>query len=255
MKTIQAFFLLLLFSLPFGVQSQANMTTTSESSTLRAGENRVTFQSGGESIVGTLFLPDGFREGSALTTVIISGPWTQVKEQVGYRYAEALRQRGLAALAIDHRYWGESGGTPRALESGAAKVEDLRNAITFLSTLPAINAEDINLVGVCAGAGTTAQVVAQDIRVAGYATVAAWLQHPSTTPLFYGGDEGVAALIAKGEAAEATYANTGEMPYVAAYDPAEGSGAAMSFPSEYYGRADRGAVPSWTNQFAVTSWK
>lgn len=46
------------------------------------GANEVTFTSEGETIVGTLFLPEDYQEGDALPVIIVSGPWTQVKEQV-----------------------------------------------------------------------------------------------------------------------------------------------------------------------------
>ena len=44
----------------------------------------------------------------------------------------ALAERGLAALAFDHRFFGESGGEPRQFENPAAKIEDIRNAVTAL---------------------------------------------------------------------------------------------------------------------------
>ena len=53
---------------------------------------------------------------------------TSVKEQVTGVYAAAFAVRGIAALAIDHRHYGESGGQPRQYEYSAHKIEDLRRA-------------------------------------------------------------------------------------------------------------------------------
>jgi fermentation-respiration switch protein FrsA (DUF1100 family) len=50
---------------------------------------------------------------------------------------ERLAQLGYAALVVDPRYRGESGGEPRCYENPAAKVEDLRAAVSFLSDRPA----------------------------------------------------------------------------------------------------------------------
>jgi hypothetical protein len=228
--------------------------TSSRAATLAPGANRVTFAVDGDSVVGTLFLPPSYRPGERLPVVVVDGPWTQVKEQVGHRYGQRLAAEGLAAFALDHRGWGESGGV-RSYESTARKVADLKAAIGALAALDAVDAERLGVLGVCAGAGVTAQLVAEDARVKAFATTAAWLQHPSTTPLFYGGAEGIARRVALSEQARARFERTGEVEYVKAYDPAEGSTAAMFFPVDYYGDAARGAIPQWRNEFAVMGWK
>ena len=221
----------------------------------KAGRNRASFQSEGETIVGTLFLPEGYKPGQQLAAMIVEGPWTQVKEQVGYRYGEQLAQRGLAALALDHRCYGESGGEPRQSESANEKAKDLQNAVSFLQTVEAVDPGRIALLGVCAGAGVTARVATEDARIKSFATVAAWLQHPGTTPLFYGGAEGVAGRVKLSKAAREEFEKTGQVDYVKAYDPAPNSKAAMFFPVDYYGNPSRGAIPTWKNQFAVMGWQ
>ncbi|KUG09969.1 alpha/beta hydrolase [Solirubrum puertoriconensis] len=220
------------------------------------GPNAVSFSSEGETLIGTLFLPAVYQPGTPLAAVVVCGPWTQVKEQIGYRYGRELAKQGLASLAFDFRFYGESGGEPRQLESTLAKVRDLHHAVSFLQTLAGvIDPEQIGILGVCAGASVVAFAAAQDDRIKAVGTVAAWLQHPDTTPLFYGGAEGVEQRLKFAEQAEAKYEQTGDMDYVAAYDPAEGSGAAMFFPIDYYANPERGRVPSWHNQFAVLSWR
>ena len=75
----------------------------------RATKTRLTFESGGETLVGDLYLPRDEPAG----VVVAVGPLTSVKEQASGAYARAMAERGYAGLAFDYRYFGESGGTPR----------------------------------------------------------------------------------------------------------------------------------------------
>jgi fermentation-respiration switch protein FrsA (DUF1100 family) len=100
---------------------------------------KVTFQSEGVTLAGNLFLPETYESGQKLPAVIIGGSWITVKEQMAGLYAHLLSKQGFAALAFDFRYFGESGGEPRQLESGKAKTQDFKNAMTFLQSLPVID--------------------------------------------------------------------------------------------------------------------
>ena len=62
---------------------------------------KVTFDSIGETIVGTLYLPEATGRHPALVT---DGPLTSVKEQAVGNHARAMAERGFVALAFDHRY-------------------------------------------------------------------------------------------------------------------------------------------------------
>src|SRR5262247_3501496 len=99
-------------------------------------EQKVEFQSGGERMIGLLHLPSSPARGAIVTT----GPLTSVKEQAPGAYARALAARGFAALAFDHRYFGESGGVPRQFENPFAKVEDIKAALTALRAEPGVGA-------------------------------------------------------------------------------------------------------------------
>ena len=41
----------------------------------------VTFQSSDQTLVGDLYLPDGYQEGDKLPGVVVTGAWTTVKQQ------------------------------------------------------------------------------------------------------------------------------------------------------------------------------
>ena len=79
------------------------------------------FNCDGDRLVGLLYLPQGAPRAALVTT----GPLTSVKEQATGAYAKALARRGYAALAFDHRTFGESEGRPRQFENPAAKIADI----------------------------------------------------------------------------------------------------------------------------------
>jgi fermentation-respiration switch protein FrsA (DUF1100 family) len=90
---------------------------------------RFTFQSEGATVVGNLFMPS--REAPAGVVVAV-GPLTSVKEQAAGTYAQAMAERGYAALAFDYRFFGESEGRPRQFENPNANIEDIKSAGTAL---------------------------------------------------------------------------------------------------------------------------
>lgn len=215
--------------------------------------NKVTFQSEDETIVGNLFLPASNTQGGKFPAVVVGGSWITVKEQMANLYAERLAEQGFAALAFDFRGYGESGGEPRQYESGKIKTQDFKNALEFLQSQPTIDSERIGGLAICASAGYMARAVAEDKRFKSFVTVAGWFQHPDTTPGFYGGAEGVKRRVELANAARAKFQSGGQMDYVPAYDPNDGN-AAMFFEVDYYADPQRGAIPEWKNQFAVSSW-
>jgi dienelactone hydrolase len=58
---------------------------------------RVSFDSDGVRLVGTLHLPDGAKASPA-PVVVVTGSWLTVKEQMADTYARRLTADGLAAL-------------------------------------------------------------------------------------------------------------------------------------------------------------
>jgi len=56
-------------------------------------------------------------------------------------------------LTFDHITYGESEGRPRYKEDPYMRVEDTKNAVSFLSCLDIVDKERIGVLGVCSGAG------------------------------------------------------------------------------------------------------
>jgi fermentation-respiration switch protein FrsA (DUF1100 family) len=208
---------------------------------------RVTFESEGQPIVGTLFLPDGATPRAALA---LEGPLTSVKEQATGNHARALAAHGFVTLAFDHRFFGESGGQPRQYESPAKKIEDLRNALGFLASRPEVDSNRLGVVGVCAGAGYAAGAVREDTRVRAFATVAGFF-HDAAQQRAWMGDEYDRA-VREAEAARQRWETDGEALTIPAVGPKPPVAMPMAEAYEYYG-TPRGAVPNYVNAFALMS--
>jgi len=117
--------------------------------------------------------PEGFDEGRKYPAIVVSHPGGGVKEQTAGTYAQKLAPRGFITIAYDASYQGESTGEPRQLENPHIRTEDISAVIDYLTTLPYVDADRIGAMGVCAGAGYTANAAINDPRIKAVGTVSA----------------------------------------------------------------------------------
>lgn len=123
----------------------------------------------GIPLVGDLYLPK--ERGSArLAAIAVSGPFGAVKEQSSGLYAQTLAERGLATLAFDPSFTGESGGAPHNNASPDINTEDFSAAVDFLGMHPAIDRERIGVLGICGWGGMALNAAAIDKRIKAVAT-------------------------------------------------------------------------------------
>lgn len=212
---------------------------------------RVTFNSGGETLVGNLYIPADIDPANPAEGVVVTGAWTTVKEHMPATYAAEMAKRGQVALTFDFRTWGESGGQTRSLEDPAIKIDDIVAAGAFLASRAEVS--DVNGLGICASAGYMATAAERSQTFRTIALVAPWLHDARIVNEVYGGPESVAALIQTGRAAAAREAETGQPQLIAASGPA-GSDALMPG-APYYTEEGLGLIPEWENTFNLASWE
>lgn len=81
-------------------------------------------------------------------------------------YAEGLAAAGAAVLVFDHRYLGDSGGTPRQRFRKSEQIEDWRAAVAFARTLDGVDPARIVLWGFSFSGGHVVETAAADPQVA-----------------------------------------------------------------------------------------
>jgi fermentation-respiration switch protein FrsA (DUF1100 family) len=200
----------------------------------------------GDTVVGHLFLPS---KPGPHRAVIVGGPMTSVKEQVTGVYAQALAQRGIAALAIDPRHYGESGGQPRQYEYAAHKIADLRAAATFLAQHPDIDASRIGAVGICLGTGYIVCAAADHPHIRAVGGVAGYYR--DVQEIRSKDPAGFQAKVDQGVAARRHFEKTGEVLTIPAVAMEGDAAMTLQETFDYYGT--RAAHPNYKNEFAVMS--
>jgi len=68
-----------------------------------------------------------------------------VKEAILPDFADRFVESGFVTLVFDYRYFGDSEGEPRSQVFPLEMVEDLRNAITWVSDQPEVDSERIGI--------------------------------------------------------------------------------------------------------------
>jgi cephalosporin-C deacetylase-like acetyl esterase len=123
----------------------------------------VEFLSEGAMLRGRLFLPGGSTVKHA--AVVMAHGVTATISMVADRYAQVFRDAGFAVLLYDHRNLGGSDGEPRQEVNAWAQARGYRDAISFLTTRPEIDASRIAVWGDSLSAAEVLVVGAVDSRV------------------------------------------------------------------------------------------
>jgi fermentation-respiration switch protein FrsA (DUF1100 family) len=208
----------------------------------------ITFISNGNHIVGQLHLPGETQSGEPLPGVVVVGPASSVKGQVPTIYAERLAELGYAALAFDHSTYGESEGWPRSDEDPFAKIEDVKNAVTFLAGHDRVDPGRLAAVGVCAGGGYAPAAAVADRRIKVVATVSGL---PDLRATIKAAGDWQSIMVAAQNAREG-YAHSGRPVHVPFL--ADGELDVWRENGKEFYLTDRNQDPNWRNETLLWSY-
>lgn len=176
----------------------------------------VKFPNGSIEMAGNLFVPTDFDKSKKYPAIVCVHPGGGVKEQTAGLYAEKLSREGFVTLAFDASFQGESGGEPRFLEDPYARVNDVRSAVDYLTTLDFVDNDHIGALGVCAGGGYAVAATMSDRRIKAIGGVSS----VNIGDMFRHGWNGTTdpaqsiALLEMGSAQRTAEANGGERAYI-----------------------------------------
>ena len=148
----------------------------------------ITFHSEGVACWGKLFFPKDFAETDSRPGIVLAQGWTGTHVSIE-KYANRFAERGLIAMVIDYRGWGDSNGfislaepvrsddQKRRIQATAnvqikrtrllpmKQVEDYRNAISFIQGEPGVDPDRIGIWGSSFAGGHVITVAALDTRI------------------------------------------------------------------------------------------
>lgn len=134
-------------------------------------KQRENFQHHVWKMVADLYLPEPFDNAKKYPAIVCVHPGGGVKEQTIGTYARELAEVGYVTLAFDATHQGESGGMPQHLDSPFDRIEDVKCAVDYLTTLPYVDRSRIGVFGVCAGGGYSINAALTEKRIKAVAVV------------------------------------------------------------------------------------
>lgn len=125
----------------------------------------------GTTLAAVINFPPEFDASKPYPAIVVSHPGGGVKEQTAGLYAGKLAEAGFVTVAYDASFQGASSGEPRQLENPHIRTEDVSAVVDYLTTLPYVDNERIGAMGICAGAGYSANAATDDPRIKALGTV------------------------------------------------------------------------------------
>jgi hypothetical protein len=126
-------------------------------------ETRVEFNSDGETLVGTLFRPEG--ASGSLPTIVAAGGWCYTKEIVLPHIARIVNEKNVQFLGFDYAGFGESSGQRRQHLDPWGQISDYRNALTYVESRDDVDSDKLGVFGISYSGGHVLILAAIDARV------------------------------------------------------------------------------------------
>ena len=217
----------------------------------------VSFTSTGLRIAGHLYTPENLGSGTH-PAIVVGHPASGVKEQTAGLYARSLSEQGFITLAFDTGTQGESEGLPRGVEDASRRIEELKDAVSFLVGRDDVDAERIGILGICASGGYSVAAVATDHRVKALATVSGvdlgtWYRvgpDGKQDPAVF---QGMLDAAATARTAEARDAAVGMLPVRPASEEEARAGGPMGIDGWNYYCTDSGRHPRQADELTWSS--
>ncbi len=124
----------------------------------------INFYSEGVRLVGDVFYPDGLKPPGKRAGIVLCHGYTGVKDLYLPDNARVLNEAGYVVLTFDYKGWGDSEG-PRSRLAPYSRVADVQAALTFLGSLPEVDATRLGIYGTSYGGATVVWTAAIDPRV------------------------------------------------------------------------------------------
>jgi uncharacterized protein len=211
----------------------------------------VMFKSGETFSAAWFFAPERTHSGERVPAVAMAHGFGAVKEMYLEPFARRFAAAGIAALVFDYRGFGGSGGEPRQRVFPHEQMEDYRNALTWLSLQPEIDADRLGVWGTSFSGGHVIQVGAHDPRVKAVVSQAGAMDLYQITR-DAAGPEQFARLQQMTVQERIRHALEGGERYVP-NTARPGEGFALQPDQDSYEFAHRANAPTWRNELALSS--
>ncbi len=139
----------------------------------------ISFGSGQDTCAGWFYLPDEAQGKAELPLIIMAHGLSGVKEQGLGEVAEIFSSAGYAVVVFDFRHFGDSTGEPRQQIFPLDMVEDYRNAITWASSQPNVDAKRVGIWGTSLSGALATYTATVDPRVKALAIQVPVIMSPS----------------------------------------------------------------------------
>ena len=126
--------------------------------------NAISFYSEGVRLVGDVFYPEGLRPSEKRAGIVLCHGYTGVKDLYLPDNARVLNEAGYVVLTFDYKGWGDSEGS-RSRLAPYSRVADVQAALSFLGSLPEVDAARLGIYGTSYGGATVVWTAAVDARV------------------------------------------------------------------------------------------